>query len=77
MMGTWFSDGCPAEWARLPIPEGRIVAGLSGGHVRDRDERKASFGLIAGRSTLDDRESPASAWCMVMTASRSAGCSDR
>jgi len=51
-----FTDGCPAEWAGLPIPEGRIVVGLDGGYVRDWDERKANFELIVGRSMPDDRE---------------------
>lgn len=51
-----FIDGCPAEWAGLPIPEGRIVVGLDGGYVRDWDERKANFELIVGRSIPDDRE---------------------
>ncbi len=32
--------GCPAEWANLPIPEGRIVVGLDGGYVRNWDDRK-------------------------------------
>ncbi len=30
-----FIDGCPAQWAELPIPEGRIVVGLDGSYVRD------------------------------------------
>jgi len=51
-----FIDGCPAEWAELPIPEGRIVVGLDGGYVRDWDDRKANFELIVGRSMLDDRD---------------------
>jgi len=51
-----FIDGCPAEWAGLPIPEGRIVVGLDGGYVRDWDERKANFELIVGRSMPDDRD---------------------
>lgn len=51
-----FIDGCPAEWAELPIPEGRIVVGLDGGYVRDWDERKANFELIVGRSMPDDRD---------------------
>jgi hypothetical protein len=29
-----FIDGYPAEWAELPVPEGRIVAALDGGDVR-------------------------------------------
>ena len=50
-----FIDGCPAEWAALPIPEGRIVVGLDGGYVRDWDDRKTDFELIVGRSILEDR----------------------
>ncbi len=30
-----FIDGCPAKWAGLPVPEGRIFVGLDGGYVRD------------------------------------------
>ncbi len=51
-----FIDGCPAEWAELPIPGGRIIVGLDGGYVRDWDERKANFELIVGRSIPDDRD---------------------
>jgi hypothetical protein len=51
-----FIDGCPAEWAELPIPEGRIVVGLDGGYIRDWDDRKANFELIVGRSMPDDRD---------------------
>ncbi len=51
-----FIDGCPAEWAGLPIPEGRIVVGLDGGYVRDWDERTTNFELIVGRSIPDERE---------------------
>ena len=51
-----FIDGSPAEWAGLPIPEGRIVVGLDGGYVRDWDERKTNFELIVGRPIPDDRE---------------------
>ena len=50
-----FIDGCPAEWAELPIPEGRIVVGLDGGYVRDWMDRKSNFELIVGRSIPDDR----------------------
>jgi hypothetical protein len=50
-----FVEGCPARWAELPIPEGRIVVGLDGGYVRDWDERKANFELIVGRSIPQDR----------------------
>ncbi len=51
-----FIDGCPAEWAGLPIPEGRIVVGLDGGSVRNWDDRKTNFEVIVGRSVPQDRE---------------------
>lgn len=50
-----FIDGCPTEWAALPIPEGRIVAALDGGYVRNWDDRKCNFELIVGRSVPEDR----------------------
>lgn len=50
-----FIDGCPAEWAGLPIPEGRIVAALDGGYVRNWDDRNSNFELIVGRSVPEDR----------------------
>ncbi|MGH8128290.1 MAG: ISKra4 family transposase, partial [Gammaproteobacteria bacterium] len=51
-----FIDGCPAEWAGLPIPEGRIVVGLDGGYVRNWDDRKTNFEVIVGRSMPEDRD---------------------
>ena len=50
-----FVEGCPAQWAALPIPEGRITVGLDGGYVRDWADRKANFELIVGRSIPEDR----------------------
>ena len=50
-----FIDGCPAEWEALPIPEGRIVAALDGGYVRNWDDRKSNFEPIVGRSVPEDR----------------------
>jgi len=50
-----FIDGCQAEWAELPVPEGRIVAALDGGYVRNWDDRKSNFELIVGRSVPEDR----------------------
>ena len=50
-----FVEGCPARWAKLPIPEGRITIGLDGGYVRNWMDRKANFELIVGRSVPDDR----------------------
>jgi len=51
-----FIDGCPADWARLPIPEGRIVVGLDGGYVRNWDDRKTNFEVIVGQSVPEDRD---------------------
>ena len=39
----------------MPIPEGRIVAALDGGYVRNSDDRKSNFELIVGRSVPEDR----------------------
>jgi len=50
-----FIEGCPAEWQALPIPEGRIVAALDGGYVRNWNDRKSNFELIVGRSVPEDR----------------------
>lgn len=51
-----FIDGCPADWAGLPIPEGRIVVGLDGGYIRNWDDRKTNFEVIVGRSMPEDRD---------------------
>lgn len=50
-----FIEGCRAEWQALPIPEGRIVAALDGGYVRNWNDRKSNFELIVGRSMPEDR----------------------
>lgn len=50
-----FIDGCAADWAGLPIPEGRIVVGLDGGYVRNWDDRKTNFEVIVGQSVPEDR----------------------
>jgi hypothetical protein len=50
-----FIDGCPADWAGLSIPEGRIVVGLDGGYVRNWEDRKTNFEVIVGRSVPEDR----------------------
>jgi hypothetical protein len=51
-----FIDGCPADWAKLPIPEGRIVVGLDGGYIRNWRYRKTNFEVIVGRSVPEDRD---------------------
>jgi len=50
-----FVDGCPADWAELPVPEGRIVVGLDGGYVRDWTDKTSNFEVIVGRSMPEDR----------------------
>jgi hypothetical protein len=49
-----FIAECPADWERLPIPDGRIVVGLDGGYVRDCADRKNNFEVIIGRSMTED-----------------------
>jgi hypothetical protein len=49
-------EGCPADWAGLPIPEGRIVVGLDGGYLRDWQDRKTNFEVIVGQSVPEDRD---------------------
>lgn len=51
-----FIDGCPGEWQKLPIPEGRIVVGLDGGYVRNWEDRKSNFEVIVGQSLPEDRD---------------------
>jgi hypothetical protein len=51
-----FIDGCSADWAKLPIPEGRIVFGLDGGYVRNWEDRKTNFEVIVGRSVPEGRD---------------------
>jgi hypothetical protein len=51
-----FIEGCPADWAGLPIPEGRIVVGLDGGYLRDWQDRKTNFEVIVGQSVPEDRD---------------------
>jgi hypothetical protein len=51
-----FVEGCPADWAELPPPEGRIVVGLDGGYVRDWSDKTSNFEVIVGGSMPEDRE---------------------
>jgi hypothetical protein len=50
-----FVEGCPADWAELPPPDGRIVVGLDGGYVRDWSDKTSNFEVIVGRSLPEDR----------------------
>jgi hypothetical protein len=50
-----FVEGCPADWSRLPIPDGPLTVGIDGGYVRDWDEKKGHFEVIVGKSILGFR----------------------
>jgi len=51
---SFMQDACPRDWMNLPVPDGRIVIGLDGGYIRDRNDRKKNFELIVGRSLPED-----------------------
>ncbi len=51
---SFMQDACPRDWMNLLIPDGRIVIGLDGGYIRDRNDRKKNFELIVGRSLPED-----------------------
>ena len=51
-----FIEGCPADWIALPIPEGPIVVGLDGGHVRNWNDKKTSFEVVVDKSVPEDRD---------------------
>jgi hypothetical protein len=58
-----FIDGCPRDWAKLPIPDGPITVGIDGGYVRSWEAKKKHFEVIVGKSTLafkrdDEEEKP-------------------
>jgi len=60
-----FIEGCPRDWAALPIPDGPITVGIDGGYVRDWAAKKRNFEVIVGKSTLafkrdDDEAMPSS-----------------
>lgn len=45
-----FISGCPRDWGNLPKPGKSLVVGIDGGYVRDRDDKKRNFEIIAGKS---------------------------
>jgi hypothetical protein len=60
-----FVEGCPADWGRLPIPDGPLTVGIDGGYVRDWQEKKSHFEVIVGKSILafhreDEEDLPSS-----------------
>ena len=46
-----FIEGCPREWAALPIPNGPITVGIDGGYVRET-KKQGCFEVVAGKSVL-------------------------
>ncbi len=60
-----FIEGCPADWAILPIPDGPLTVGIDGGYVHDWQEKKSHFEVIVGKSILafhreDEEDRPSS-----------------
>jgi hypothetical protein len=64
-----FIDSCPAEWSRLPIPDGPLTVGSDGGYVKAQGEHGA-FEVIAGKSLLafhrqEEAQAPVSSKCFA------------
>jgi hypothetical protein len=64
-----FIDSCPAEWSRLPIPNGPFTVGIDGGYVRAQPT-PGWFEVIAGKSLLafkrgEESEEPVSGKCFA------------
>ena len=64
-----FIDSCPAEWSRLPIPDGPLTVGIDGGYVRAQG-KQGWFEVIAGKSLLaftrgEESEAPVSSKCFA------------
>jgi len=64
-----FIDSCPAEWSRLPIPNGPLTVGLDGGYVRAQG-KQGWFEVIAGKSLLsftrgEESQEPVSSKCFA------------
>ncbi|CAM3326640.1 hypothetical protein XNC1_p0146 (plasmid) [Xenorhabdus nematophila ATCC 19061] len=49
-----FLSGSPREWAKLPKPGKPMTVGIDGGYVRNRDDKKHHFEIIAGKSFSAD-----------------------
>jgi len=64
-----FIDSCPAEWSRLPIPNGPLTVGIDGGYVRAQG-KQGWFEVIAGKRLLaftrgEESEVPVSSKCFA------------
>lgn len=46
----FFVEGCPYQWDQLPKPKGKITMGIDGGYLRQWEEKKKNFEVIAGKS---------------------------
>jgi hypothetical protein len=60
-----FVEGCPADWASLPIPDGPLTVGIDGGYVRNWEEKQQHFEVMVGKSVLafrrnDEEDVPSS-----------------
>jgi hypothetical protein len=64
-----FIDGSPAEWSRLPIPNGPLTVGIDGGYVRAQGTQ-GWFEVIAGKGLLsftrgEESQEPVSSKCFA------------
>jgi hypothetical protein len=64
-----FIDSCPAEWSRLPMPNGPLTVGIDGGYVRAQG-KPGWFEVSAGKSHLaftrgEESEAPVSSKCVA------------
>jgi hypothetical protein len=53
-----FIEGCPRDWAKMPIPNGPLTVGIDGGFVRAQ-QGEGWFEVIAGKSVLQFRRGEA------------------
>lgn len=49
-------EGNEYAWSKLPIPDGCISVGLDGGFVRNWDDKKTHFEVIAGKSIPEEKD---------------------
>jgi hypothetical protein len=68
--GQWsFIDSCPAEWSRLPIPNGPLTVSIDGGYVRAQG-KQGWYEVIAGKSLFafkrgEESQEPVSSKCFA------------
>jgi hypothetical protein len=64
-----FIDSCPAEWSRLPMPNGPLTVGIDGGYIRAQG-KSGWFAVIAGKRLLsftrgEESQEPVSSKCVA------------